>query len=231
MRKFALPLFVALALCAIVLAQTYRIGPLPTGDGNVPAIRFGRTGEAAVQTVGDINKERVRRGQMYFAANQGTGVAPGTALGTTAQLVVYNPQNSGVLVIINQVYDTYFSGTLGTGTLYHCVNTSTTQTAPSGGTLLTNTPALAGTNNASVAQVRTGATVVQPVILAPFCYLAPELATSVTQPQQTWVDTSDSIQLLPGTSYQLQAVAAAGTSPLLSPAVLWEEQPLLNGQP
>lgn len=231
MRKYAYPLLVALTLAALALAQTYRIGPLPTADGNAPSIRYARTGETVTLAAGGANRERVSRGAMYYAADQGAGVAPGTALGTTAQLVVYNPANSGQIVVIKRVWDTYFSGTLGTGVLYHCVNTSTTQTAPSGGTVLANTPALAGNANLSVAVVRKGATTVQPVIVAPFMYLAPELATSVTAPQQNFEDLDDAIQLLPGTTYQVQAVAAGGTSPLMAPAVLWEERALLNGQP
>lgn len=231
MKRYIVPTVMALVFCAAVIAQSYRVGPIATPDGQVPTIRFDRYGSAATQASGAVNKERVRRGQCYYAAAQGAGVAPGTTLSTTAMLVVYNPANSGVLVVVNKAYAPYFSGTLGTGTLYHCLNGTATQTAPSGGTLLANTPALGGSNNASVAAVRTGATVVAPVIVAPMAYLAPELATSVTSPQQTFELLEDAIQLLPGTTYQLQAVAAAGTSPLLAPAVFWEEVPLLNGQP
>jgi hypothetical protein len=229
-RHYMASITIAAIIGAIILAQV-RVGPLPTADSNSMTSRGGRTGEVITQPSGGSNKERVRRGQCYYAAAQGAGVAPGTALGTTAHLVLYNPQNSGVLVVVRRVYDTYFSGTLGTGTMYHCVNQTTTQTAPSGGTLLTNSPALGGNNNASVAVCRTGATVVQPTIIAPFAYLPPELATTVTQLQPQYEDTEDGIQLLPGTSYQLQAVAAAGTAPLLAPAVFWEEQALLSGQP
>ena len=219
-----------LTFAALALGQVI-VGPRPSADSLTVTPRGDRTGSAAVVPVGDVNRERVRRGTCYYACDQAAGVAPGTALGTTAMLVVYNPQNSGVLVCVHKVWAPYFSGTLGTGNLYHCVNTTTTQTAPSGGTVLANTPALAGNNNASVAVVRTGATVVQPVAVAPFSYLPPELATTVTAIQQDYDVMQDGVQLLPGTSYQLQAVAAAGTSPKLTPAVFWEEQALLNGQP
>jgi hypothetical protein len=231
MRKY-LPLAACIILCiaAIVIAQV-RVGPNPTADSLTITPRGDRFGGFVTQAGGGNNKERVRRGACYFASDQGSGVAPGTALGTTAALVVYNPQNSGQLVIIRRVYAEYLSGTLGTGNLYHCYATSATQTAPSAGTLLTNRAALNGNAVSAVAVVRTGATVIQPVAIAPFVYLPPELATSVTAPQVTMEDVDDAFQLLPGTSYQLQAVAAAGTNPLITPAVFWEEQPLLNGQP
>lgn len=220
-----------LVLCASVLAQSYRVGPIATSDGNNATPRAGRFGETIQQAAGDVNRERVRRGNVYFACDQAAGVAPGTALGTTAHLVLYNPQNSGVLVSVIWARSQYLSGTLGTGNMYHCVATSTTQTAPSAGTLLTNRAALNGNNVAAVAVARTGATVIQPVAIMPYAYLAPELATSVTAPQQTGDNLQDIIQLLPGTSYQLQSVAAAGTSPLMTPAVGWEEIPLTQGQP
>lgn len=221
---------VALAAAALAFGQV-KVGPTPTADSLNVTPRGDRTGATVVMPAASSNRERVRRGTCYFASDQASGVAPGTALGTTAALSVYNPANSGVLVVVNRVYAQYFSGTLGTGTLCHCVNTSQTQTAPSGGTLLANTPALAGNANLSVAVVRTGSTVVQPVIIAPYAYLPPELATTVTAIQQNYDDNGDAIQLLPGTSYQLQAVAAAGTTPKITCSVFWEEQQLLNGQP
>ena len=231
MRKL-LPFALPLLLCVgFVVAQTGRVGPLPSLDGSNVNYRQERTGALVIASLGDVNRERVRRGQCYYAAQQGAGTAPGTTLSTTAELVAYNPQNSGVLICVKRVWNQYFSGTLGTGTTYHCINQSVTQTAPSGGTLLANSPALAGAANTSVCQVRIGATVVQPIIIAPFAYLPPELATSVTPPQQSVDDLEDSVQLLPGTSYQLQAVAAAGTSPLMAPGIFWEEIPLLNAQP
>ena len=231
MKRFYIPLLAAIAIGAIVIAQTIRVGPLPTADSGNVSPRGGRFAEQITLASGGSNKERVRRGACYYACDQGAGVAPGTALGTTAMLVAYNPQNSGVLVVLRRAYAEYFSGTLGTGNLYHCLNQTTTQTAPSGGTLLANSPALGGNANTSVCVVRTGATVVQPVAIAPFVYLPPELATSVSAPQATVEDFDDGVQLLPGTSYQMQAVAAAGTTPKLTPAIFWEEQPLLNGQP
>lgn len=224
-------LIILLVAVAALAAQSYRVGPVPTADSLTMTPRADRTGATVMIPAGGVNRERVRRGSCYYASDQAAGVAPGTALGTTAALCVYNPSNSGVLVSVHKVYAQYFSGTLGTGNLYHCVNTTTTQTAPSGGTLLANTPALAGNANLSVAAVRTGATVVQPVAIAPFAYLPPELATTVTALQQDFEVMDDGIQLLPGTSYQLQAVAAAGTSPKITVAVFWEEIALLNGQP
>jgi hypothetical protein len=231
LKRYLAPTLAGLFILSVVFAQSYRVGPVQNADSINMTPRAGRSGETIVQASGGSNKERVRRGSCYWAAAGSNSFAPGTVIGTTAFMCVYNPQNSGNLVIIRKVYAVYNQGTLGTGIMFHCINPTATQTAPLAGTLMTNTPALAGANNASVAQCRGGATVVAPTIIAPFQYLAPELATTVTQPQFGWEDLDDGIALLPGTSYQLQTVGAAGTGAAMSPAVFWEEQPLLNGQP
>lgn len=231
MRKY-LPVAVAtLAIALFALAQSFRVGPVQQGDGNVPTIRYERSGGLAIAPVGSGNRERVGRGVCYYGTDTGAGTAPGTSIGTTAALVLYNPQNSGVRIVIRKVWMAYVSGTLGSGVMYHCVNPTTTQTAPSGGNALTIKPALAGNNDSHVAICLKGATVVAPNPIAAFCGLSPILASSVEPLVPCNDDLEDGVQLLPGTSYQLQAVAAAGTSPLISPSVFWEEAPLLNGQP
>lgn len=160
-----------------------------------------------------------------FGACLPAGVAPGTAVGTTAALVLYNPAGSGVKIALRKVSAGYLSGTLGAGTLFHCVNPTTTQTAPSGGTAVTGLNLDAGRANAPVAAglVSFGATVVAPTATRPFCSLSPILASSVVQPFQLEDDLTDEIILEPGTSYQIQAVAAAGSSPKIVLGIIWEE--------
>jgi hypothetical protein len=167
------------------------------------------------------------RGMLFTACEQGTGIAPGTALGTTAFFVLYNPANSGKRLAIAKVNVGYISGTLGAGTLYHCVLSTTTQTAPSGGTLLTSQCADVGNPATAVGVARVNATVVQPLAYRPFVTLNAMLATTATNPIDLWEDLDGEIVLEPGTTYQLQAIAAAGTSPKLTVGVTWEEYPLM----
>lgn len=199
----------------------------PGTPGTGAVVREGQTLEQITGIAHGKYYEAASRGKLFAAADQGAGVAPGTTLSTTAALVLYNPQGSGRRLAVKKVRVAYFSGTLGSGDLYHCVNTTTTQAAPSGGTVLANTCLDAGgAGIGSVGVARVGATVVQPVIVGPICALDPELATSVVGLRQVTEDLNGEIVLEPGTSYQIQAVAAAGTSPKITLSVTWEEVPL-----
>jgi hypothetical protein len=199
---------------------------LAAGVTGLTAAREGKTLEQIVGMAHGKYYEPASRGFLWGACEQGTGVAPGTALGTTAMGVLYNPANSGFRLAIKKVNVGYISGTLGAGTLYHCVLNTLTQAAPSGGTVLTNLCADVGGGFTSVAVARAGATVVQPVAYRPFVTLNAMLATTATNPVDLWEDLDGEIVLEPGTSYQLQAVAAAGTSPKLTFGFSWEEVPL-----
>ena len=184
---------------------TSRVGPTSQADGSYTQNRSGKTGEQIVTNAHGKYYEASHRGVLFGACEQGTGVAPGTALGTTAALVLYNPQGSGKRLAIKKVAVGYISGTLGAGTLYHCINNSATQTAPSSGT------------------ARVGATVVQPVAYRPFATLSAELASTANQIANLYEDLDGEIVLEPGTSYQLQAVAAAGSTPKITAGISWEE--------
>ena len=206
---------------------TLRVGPQTNADGTTPVGRSAKTGEQCVSQAHGKYYEAAHRGALFAACEQGSGVAPGTALGTTAALVLYNPPNSGKRLAIKKVRVGYISGTLGAGTLYHCVNNTTTQTAPSSGTLLTPVCSDVGNGASPVGVARVGATTVQPVAYAPFASLNAMLATTATNPVQVEEDLDGEIVLEPGTTYQLQAVAAAGSSPKITAGITWEEVPIV----
>ncbi|HYD99853.1 MAG TPA: hypothetical protein VEH84_10750, partial [Alphaproteobacteria bacterium] len=175
---------------------------------------------------------------LFGAQEQGSGVAPGTALGTTACLALYNPRGSGKLLSITRVSLGYVSGTLGAGTVFHCANVPTDTGAvgavasPSGGTSLSVYNRRFGyqvqaASAAPVGLARVGATVTAPVAIGVFCSLQASLATTAVAPWMMVDDVAGRIVIEPGFCYQLQAVAAAGSTPLVSPGVEWEEIPLL----
>ena len=72
----------------------------------------------------------------------------------------------------------YVSGTMGAGGFYHTANATSTQTAPSSGTLLTTWSTDIGNGAAGVGIARIGATVVAPHTIRPFASSFPELATT-----------------------------------------------------
>lgn len=199
------------------------VGPVSKSDGSYVSLRSDKQGNSTVTQAHGKYYEPASRGVLFAACEQGTGVAPGTALGTTAAFVLYNPAGSGKRLAIKKVSVGYISGTLGAGTLYHCVNTSITQAAPSGGTALT--PVCTDVGNATVptGTARVGATVAAPVAFRPYLSLNAMVATTATNPVDLWEDLDGEIVLEPGTSYQLQAVAAAGTTPKITMGCSWEE--------
>lgn len=194
------------------------------GSGIVP--REGQQLEQIVSLAHGKYFEPSVRGFLFAACEQGSGVAPGTALGTTAFFVLYNPANSGFRLSVKKANVGYISGTLGAGTLYHCVLNTLTQTAPSGGTLLTTQCADVGGGFTGVGVARVGATVVQPLAYRPFVTLNAMLASTATNPIDLWEDLDGEIVLEPGTTYQMQAIAAAGSTPKLTVGVSWEEIPI-----
>jgi hypothetical protein len=212
------------------------IGPMFLGDGNTPTTgRQGTTGEAIVGHAHGAYHEAASRGVLFSAQEVGSGSAPGTSLGTTACLSLYNPPNSGKKLSIIRVSLGYISGTLGAGTLFHCVNTFgaavTAVAAPTSGTLLVNymrkiggQPMLAA--GAAVGVARVGSTVTTPTTLEAFCSFGASLASTAVAPWIIRDEVKGSIVIDPGFCYQLQAVAAGGSTPLVSPGVVWEEIPM-----
>lgn len=192
-----------------------------------PTRRQGQSYEDIVGMAHAKNFEAASAGVLFSACEQGTGIAPGTALGTTALFVLYNPVGSGKRIAIRRVSVGYISGTLGAGTLYHCVKNDPAQTAPSGGTALSVQCNAIGATPPAAGVARVNATVVTPTAVRPFCTLGAGLASTAGFTMTATDDLDDEFILLPGTTYQLQAVAAAGSTPKVTVGCTWEETPLV----
>ena len=202
---------------------SWRVGPVSSADGSYNPARADKEGAQVVSQAHGRYFEGSRRGNSFGAGTTGSGVAPGTAIGTTAAGCLYNPVGSGYVLSIQKVSVGYISGTLGAGTLFHCANPTTTQTAPSSGTANTIVCLDVGNSTTAVGVFRSGATTVAPTILRPLCSLTALLATTAVGLYQILEDVAGEIVIEPGCSYQIQAVAAAGTSPLIAIGVSWEE--------
>jgi hypothetical protein len=211
------------------IPKHYAVGPTLGALGTTPATpRYGTTGESITAPAHGKYYEAASRGVLFSACQQGTGTAPGTALGTTAFLALYNPAGSQKRLVVGKVAIAYVSGTLGIGILYHCIDKTTTQVAPSGGTALTVVCTSLGNNPPASGVPRVNATVAATLVAyRPFCTLPPFLASTAVQPFAVVEDMDGELVVEPGCSYQLQAIAAAGTSPLLLPGITWEEVPVV----
>ena len=166
--------------------------------------------------------DAARNGRLFHAATAATGVAPGTAIGTTAAFSLHNPSGSGKYLSIRKVSMGYISGTFGAGVVWHLINNDPTATAPTG-TAIAELPGKLNDGTPVGVALTTATLAVAPKIIRPFCSLQASLATTAVQPWQA-LETLDGDIIIPeGCTYSLHATAAAGTSPLVAFGVTWEE--------
>lgn len=229
----------ALVLVALQPARGV-VGPTSGTDGtySLTSARIGRQGEAIVSLAHGYLYEPTVRGQVYVASTGATGRAPGTALGTTPPILLYNPVGSGYRLSIKRVTVGYISGTLGAGTLFHSFftingpvgNQSNVAPAVGSGAAITLLSADVGgaSDGASVA-FALGTLNANPVLAHPFCSLDASLATTVSTKGTLTEEVNGGICLEQGAGWCLEGVAAAGTSPLLSYGVVYERIPLVGG--
>jgi len=213
------------------------VGASLQGDGVLgQPFRQGKTGEEVVSQAHGKYYEATHRGNVYSVTNGATGQAPGTVLGIHPAILLYNPLGSGKRLKLIKVTGGYISGTLGAGTIFHAGFTlngplaSQANVAPVVGSGAQLTPANMdmGSANASVALAFANGTLnANPALLYPFATVNAELATTATNPTQIEEDIDGGIVLEPGSGWCLEAIAAAGSTPLMSFAVQYEEIPVI----
>lgn len=225
-KWLALNLVFAMVFASMVMPRLVaNVGPYYGGAGtnNVVGVALDKTGDQRIAMAHGKYYVANEDGKMFGAVHN-AGDAPGTTISTTACACLYNPVGSGVNLSVCKVSIGYVSGTIGTGTMFHCVNMTTTQTAPTG-TAATGGVVNLGGGGAGQGQYFSTATVVAPKAYRPFVTLDPMLATSVLGLPLKVEDMDGEILLPPGTSYQIQSIAAAGTSPLFAVGIVWRELP------
>ena len=173
--------------------------------------------------------EAVRRGHIWAGSTAEAGVAPGTAIGTTAPFVLHNPQGSGVILSILQASMGYVSGTLGAGQVVWIAIQNVQLATPSGTAIVPRNCYIGGVRaDASGARPLTTATIASPVILRPVFQLDASLATTASAGTKPMVDYVDgAILVFEGGTVGLQGIAAAGTTPLVIFGCIWAEVPIV----
>lgn len=159
---------------------------------------------------------------VFSATTAVTGVAPGTAIGTTAAYTLQNQAGSGVNLVILKAYMGYVSGTLGAGVVNYLYNGPNT-TLATGTAIVPVCNFLDGTASQSTTKPFTTATIVSPTLLRPFASLTASLATTAVAPWRIVDDVNGGIIVPPGANLSLHATAAAGTSPLVIFGMTWAE--------
>lgn len=199
-----------------------RVGPGYAADGTNQDPRMTRDLGLTVQDLHGRFYEAVYRGNVFEAATATSGVAPGTAIGTTAAFTLFNPKNSGKNLVLLDADMGYVSGTLGSGTVYICASTNPAANAVTG-TTITPTNLLIG-GAFGVGQAFTTATLpAAPTAIHPLWVLSPMLATTVFAPVDLRIVLDGKYIITPGCALSFEAVAGAGTSPLVTFSMSWEE--------
>lgn len=202
-----------------------KVGVQELGAGALGTARGLPDGGAVVHLGGGKYYDLVKRGVVYVGQTAVTGVAPGTALGTTAAFSLYNPLGSGKVLVVLQGSMGYVSGTLGAGVVTWAANTNLAAAA-STGTAIPARNALLGGPSANVGQPLTTVTLpVAPTPVRPFCSLGASLASTAVQPWQVVDDVDGALIVKPGGTLSLHGTAAAGSTPLVVFGIMWAELP------
>lgn len=164
-----------------------------------------------------------QQGAVFTATTALTGVAPGTAVGTTSAFTLHNPAGSNVNLVIIEGSMGYVSGTLGAGVVTWNANSDDDAAAPTGTAIVEQNMKIGASGNA-LGRAFTTATIPAPTPVRVFASLGASLASSVVQPWIVRDRVDGAIVVAPGCSISLHATAAAGTSPLVVFNVVWKEE-------
>lgn len=165
---------------------------------------------------------RAVAGRIFSAQTAVTGVAPGTAIGTTGAFTLYNQPLSGVDLVILEARMAYVSGTLGAGVVNYLKNNPGVA-APTGTAIVIENGRIGGATSAK-ALAFTTSTIVAPTLLRPFASLQASLASTAVAPWQVADKVNGGIIVPPGGQLHLHATAAGGSSPLVVFYMQWSER-------
>lgn len=209
----------------ITEGQVVGVPPQYQSPGTPAQLSFDAWQNSRTINSGAFYQEAARLGQMFSSHTAATGVAPGTALGTTAAFALQNPKGSGTALVIVDGSLGYVSGTLGAGFVSWCVNNDPSK-AVATGTAITPLNNLVGAGAGKALAFTTATLPATPTLLRPFCSIGASLATTAVQPWQIVDYVDGKIVVLPGCCLSLEATAAAGTTPLVVYGCTWIELPL-----
>lgn len=185
--------------------------------------RADRMGALVVTPGGADLMELVSQGIVMTACNSVAGATPGTALGTTAPISLWNPPSSGKNLVILHVSVGYVSGTLGAGNyVFAWANQAT---VPTGTELVPQNNLIGWPRGVGRAFTGANAVGVTPTIIRPSFTFGAMLATSVIAPAEALDYVNGGIIVTQGSILAFSAIATAGTSPLVIHCIKYAEVP------
>lgn len=201
-----------------------RVGPATVTDGTVREVSLDRTAAQRTSAAHGRWYEASVRGNTFMASTAVGGVIPGTALGATTSYVLYNPTGSDVDLVVMAVGVGYISGTLGAGTIVAAKYTeNAANAAPVVATATVPVCTRLGLNQPKAKVFSAGTLTAAPLIMFPLFDLGAKLATTALQSSPFIALPNGAVIVTPGTALCLHGITAAGDTPLIVYAALWEE--------
>jgi len=209
----------------VVANMKGRVGKQNRGLGDDVQPWSGRQGDLVTLPFGKYY-QAVMDGMVYWATTPDGGVAPGTDSASTTQAVsLYNANGTGVNLVVIRTSIAYVSGTLGAGELMYTVNTNPAAAAVTG-TAMTRTNAKLGVGAGAATPLYSATVPAAPTLLGPAYTLDASLASTVSFLGVYKDDIDGQIIVQPGTSFNMAADAAAGSTPLIMIGIVWIEVPV-----
>lgn len=204
-----------------------RVGADPgtDGDGTSSAVRKSKQGGLLVAPISGSYQEAVRRGNCYAVANQ-VGVTSQAGLSaTTPVLTLFNPGDSGVLLVVWFVGSAMTVVNATVGVVMVAVNTDTAAAAVTGTATSTHRNCLLGSSRNPQAEPLLAATL--PAAPVSIGTIAHQLTGAVNlfpsaPAYGRWYD--GGLILKPNTALSLQTKVASGAAGLWC-EYIWEEIP------
>ena len=196
--------------------------PLSNGVPKEPGL--GQWGEVLTSDLLPRYAGLAIRGHIYGASTAATGVAPGTALGTTGAFTLANPSGSEKNLIVLRASCGYISGTLGAGTVWFAGNVNPAAAAVTGTAITVVKTKLSATSAGNTGLAFTTSTLpAAPTPIRPWFSLTALLATTAVEVHSVSEELAGEIVIAPGCSLTFHATAAGGSTPLVVFGATWAE--------
>lgn len=209
----------------VIANMKAKVGRQLAGDGADVLPWAGRQADLVTQPFGKYYQAAIQ-GYVFNGVTVDAGFIPGTDAVSTGQgLSLYNPNGSGINIVILNARVAYVTGTMGAGELLWTANTNPASAATTGTAgHITNAKISGGTG--TKASFLSASTVPEaPTLIRVYCSLTALLATSLPG-LYTLVDEVDgAIIVPPGCRVGLAADAVGGASPVLAGSICWAEVP------
>ena len=205
-------------------------GLVVLGARSPAELTFGRTSGLRTSSVHGDFYDSNSRGNIFRACSATAGIAPGTALATTAQaLVIYNPVDSGVNVNILRLAHAFVADIYGLGIWVianYSVLSPNTNIAP-GGTSLVVSRADGGVQAGKALAWSAATCTAAPILAEALDWEGVLDGTGATQVGSSRIfDFNGTLVQKPGTGCVMTFIGGGGTTPLVCVSAKWEEIPI-----